>query len=203
MIKTFNGCSRSEIWASPKNWETTTAKASLKKNWYIQCYFFDPDFKDKYPKGFPYRMKVNKGSTLAERKATVKFTINLMAKLLDEDGFNPIPGALQFMNNGDEINKVIYDKNTPVSEALDLAFKISELDAHTLKDIKSVLKYYKISLQKLSLHTMPVNDFVNMYAVKALKNVQTRRNPKAPLTPLSDKRYNKYVAYLSGLFSLL
>ncbi len=48
-------CHYSEIWVHPENWKSLTTQKSLKLNWYVECKFYDPLFKDKYPKGFPYQ----------------------------------------------------------------------------------------------------------------------------------------------------
>jgi hypothetical protein len=47
-------CHYSDIWVHPENWKSLTTKKSLKLNWYVECKFHDPLFKEKYPKGFPY-----------------------------------------------------------------------------------------------------------------------------------------------------
>src|SRR5690606_6140614 len=91
MKNLLKNCSRTEISASPENWKTTTAKASLQKNWYIQCDFFDPEYQKKYPKGKPFRVKVNKGTyTIEQRRAAIIFAIEEMKKKLDDRNYNPI-----------------------------------------------------------------------------------------------------------------
>ncbi|MFJ1430983.1 hypothetical protein ACILE2_09300 [Capnocytophaga canimorsus] len=72
--KTIDGCSYSEFWVHPKNWQKATKK-DLEKDWYVQCAFFDPRFQKKYPKGFPYRKRVNKPKTIEERKAVISFLL--------------------------------------------------------------------------------------------------------------------------------
>ncbi len=56
MLQLQNGCSCSELSVSPKNWKTGGASI-LKKEWFIQYYFHDPAFKDKYKHGYQARVK--------------------------------------------------------------------------------------------------------------------------------------------------
>ena len=51
--KTFQGCSYTDLWVSPANWQKATKK-DLDKDWYVQCTFFDPRHEKKYPQGFPF-----------------------------------------------------------------------------------------------------------------------------------------------------
>ena len=88
VVKTLDGCSYSQLWVSPANWQKATKK-DLDKDWYVQCVFFDPRFDKKYPKGFPYRKKANKATTVEERKAMVSFLLKNIPKQLDA-GYNPI-----------------------------------------------------------------------------------------------------------------
>ena len=42
-----NGCSRTEVFISPKNYKTLKNKSDLTKDWFVECRFYDPLFKDK------------------------------------------------------------------------------------------------------------------------------------------------------------
>lgn len=204
MQETFNFCTRSEIWVYPKNWETTTAKSSLKKTWYVQCFFHDPAFAEKYPKGFPYRVKANKGTySLESRRAAVKFVLEHMALMLDVRGYNPITKTYMRYEEVAEETPLTYNKSTPLHIALQKAFDLTEVEEHTRKDIKSVVKYFLESCAELKLEKLPVNEFLPMHATETLRNVKTKKNIKAEALPLSEKRYNKYIAYLTGMFTIL
>jgi len=85
----FN-CSYSEIWVHPENWKTLTSQKSLKLDWYVECKFYDPLFKEKYHKGFPFRKKLNRFKTLDERKGVIQTWLQEIPKLLEEKGYNPI-----------------------------------------------------------------------------------------------------------------
>ena len=201
MTQTFNGCSHTEPWASPNDWRTTTAKSSLKKTWYVQCFFHDPAFKEKYPKGFPYRTKVNKGTTLEARKAHAAFVLENMVKLLDVDGFNPITKI--FMAPAPTPELPTYNKETSLYTALDLACKIVDCEKPTKVDLLSVVKHFKIAGDELGFGKLKVNDFLNLHAIQVLERVKTRKTKFAPLAPLSPKRHNRYIVNLTWLFNIL
>ena len=73
ITNTIQGCSYTDLWVSPANWQKATKK-DLDKDWYVQCTFFDPRHEKKYPQGFPFRKRANKPQTIEERKALVSFS---------------------------------------------------------------------------------------------------------------------------------
>lgn len=83
-------CSYTDIWVHPKNWKTLTTKKSLDLNWYVECKFTDPLFLNKYPKGFPFRRKLNSYKTIEERKAAIEMLLTEIPILFEEKGWNPI-----------------------------------------------------------------------------------------------------------------
>lgn len=88
LINLANGCSRTEVFISPKNHHTFT-KSNFSKNWFVECRFHSPDHKDQYPTGFQYRKKFS-GQDLSVLKATAKVFKEEMEKMLDERKYNPI-----------------------------------------------------------------------------------------------------------------
>ena len=83
-------CSYSEVWVHPKNYRTLTSKKSLNQDWYVQCKFYDPIYTDKYPKGYPFRKRINGFKTLDERKAAADFLLKDIPRIMEIQGFNPI-----------------------------------------------------------------------------------------------------------------
>ena len=55
-----NGCRRTEVFISPKNYKTLKAKSDLNKSWAVQYRFYDPKYAEQYPDGFQYRKKLNR-----------------------------------------------------------------------------------------------------------------------------------------------
>lgn len=47
-----NGCSRTEVFISPKNYKTLKNKSDLTKDWFVECRFYDPLFKINIRKVF-------------------------------------------------------------------------------------------------------------------------------------------------------
>jgi len=198
MTETYFGCSFTEVWASPKNWKETTSKATLKKYWYVECTFFDPQYADQYPNGFSYRRKLNKGNeTLLKRKAAVTFMLEEMPAMLKE-GYNPITKT--FMTpppKPDDNGPQVYNRTTPLFQALDLALSTIGYEGDHLKTVKSVLSKFKTAAEQLHYDGLPIGDFIGIH----LKQIFDHRQ-KTDET-FTDKAYNKHAIYLSPLFTLL
>lgn len=196
--ETFFGCHYTEVWASPSDWKTTTSKKSLTKQWYVQCIFYDPEHAYRYPKGFQFRKRLNKYNTLEKRRQAITMLLQEIPKLLSEQGFNPItkvfmiPQEIERKQNNGPANT-----HTPLPEALEFARQISELSHHTKQDIKSVLKYFSESAQKLHLDTLEIGQVKALQLKMILDNIYTISKT------FTDKRYNKYLGYISGLMETL
>ncbi|CAA7197660.1 hypothetical protein CHRY9293_03735 [Chryseobacterium potabilaquae] len=54
LIKLANGCERTEVYISPKNYKTFTSKSKIPKQWFVECRFYDPKKENEYPKGFQW-----------------------------------------------------------------------------------------------------------------------------------------------------
>ena len=84
-----NGCSRTEIYYSPKDCLEFSSKSDYPKTWFVECRFHDPQFKERYPTGFPYRKSFS-SDNLHELKLTAKVYKEEMERGLDELHYNPI-----------------------------------------------------------------------------------------------------------------
>ncbi|MCC9016913.1 tyrosine-type recombinase/integrase [Flavobacterium lipolyticum] len=196
-----NGCSCTELWVSPENWQTTTSKASLNKQWYVQCTYYDPLFKDKYPKGFPFRKKLNKFKTLDDRKAAAKILLQEIPKLFQDLGFNPI--TKQYMI--EQVAEVIPEENylteicpeTPFLIALKLAHESIKVADSTYKDIKYMLAKFNPAAEQLRYHELKISDVKRKHIRFTLDHLE-----KTEAT-FSAHKFNKYRGYLSTLFKEL
>ncbi|MEC4050612.1 tyrosine-type recombinase/integrase [Flavobacterium sp. SUN046] len=177
-------CACSEVWVHPENWRSLNTQKSLKLDWYVECKFYDPEFKDKYPKGFPFRKKVNRFRTLEERKGAISFLLKEIPRLLEDRGYNPI--TKKFM-----IEQVKHgiSSDTCFKEVMLQMYPKIDTSEKTLKDIKCVVLNFCKTADKLridckmsELHSGHIRDILDY-----LK--------------LSPNRYNKYLSYLSILFS--
>lgn len=180
-------CTFSEVWVSPTNWKTTTSKSSLKKSWYVQCYFFDPLFAEKYPKGFPFRKKLNKFKTLEERKAAAELYIQEIPKLFRDKGYNPITKR-SLIKEEKPIPGTLYSKLNFV-EALEIAYPKLSVSEGVKKELRRIIAKIKksaaeqrIEFQICEIHSGHVRDLLDYLN----------------LTP---NEYNKYLTHLSIVLS--
>jgi len=199
MNDSFNGCTYTDVWASPKNWATITSKAALKKDWYVQANFYDPKYAVQNGKdGFQFRRRFNKFKTLELRQAAINKALADMADVLSK-GFNPITGQFMAPPVMKTINRnPLYNTETPIKNALDLAFNLSTLEPGPHRtDVKTVKRNFKKALRGIGYHTMRVGEFTTLQVRQTidymLKNIIS----------LGDKRYNRYKTHLSGLFTIL
>lgn len=201
MKETLFGCSFSEIWVSPKDWKTTTSKKSLKKSWYVQCYFYDPLFKDKFPNGKPYRKKLNKFNTLEKRRAAALYFIKTIPETFLE-GFNPITGKYMALPKNTEPEKL--SPETLSGEAIELAWlKIKEAAIYSLPekekasakpfdDVRVAKNRFLKGLKQLRYDNVPVKDL----KLSEIKETITFLN-------ITDGYYNKFLSYMSKIYTEL
>lgn len=197
MKKTVNDCSFTELWVSPENWKTTSAKSSLQKNWYVQCYFFDPTFKEKYPNGYPFRKKLNKFKTLEERKAAAKFFLEEIPKLFVDKGYNPITKKFMFDIPEDKNTHIDVTPGTPFIEALEFAKNHLKVAESTSGDLKSILKFVKQSAEQLRYSKIPISDIRRKHIRFIIDNLEKTQGE------FSAHKFNKYRSYLQMLFAEL
>ncbi len=193
-------CSYTDVWVSPDNWKTITGKAALKKSWYVQCNFFDPNFKEKYPKGFPYRKKLNKFQTLELRKAAAQLYLDEIPKLFEEKSYNPI--TKQYMlpeQKTVETAKLNPDLNS--ADAIELAWdKILESalknkakrNTNPFPDVKQAKNRFVKALKELHFDSIAIKDL----KLSEVKETLSYLN-------LPDASYNKFLSYMAKIFTEL
>lgn len=141
-----SNCSYSEVWVHPENWKTVTSQKSLNQQWYVECKFYDPAFKSKYPKGFPYRKKLNRFKTLEERKAAVSTLLTAIPNLFEQKHYNPI--TKRFMIEPENPESQELNKNLNITDAFELAMaKVPGSEKH-LKDVRiAVNRFNKAAIE--------------------------------------------------------
>ncbi|OCB77940.1 site-specific integrase [Flavobacterium crassostreae] len=180
-------CSYTEIWVHPKNWKTLTSKKSLELNWYVECKFIDPLFLEKYPKGFPFRKKLNKFRTLEERKAAIQVLLTEIPKLFEDKGWNPITKKYM-IPEAIPINGVLHPKLNFI-EALEIAYLKLSVSDGVIKELRRIIAKVKKSAEQQRIdfsisevhsgHVRDLLDYLN-------------------LTP---NEYNKFLTHLSIVLS--
>ena len=194
-------CSCTDAWVSPKNWKTITGKKALTTNWYVQCVFYDPLFKEKYPKGFQFRKKLNKFKTVEQRKAAAEFYIDEIPKLFSDKGYNPITKIHmiepepEVIPEQKELTEICQD--TPFLTALDLAHKSIKVASTTYSDIKYMLDRFKPAAEQLRFEEIRIYDIKRKHIRFTLDQLEkTEEN-------FSAHKFNKYRGYLSTLYKEL
>lgn len=184
ITNTIQGCSYTELWVSPANWQKATKK-DLDKDWYVQCIFFDPRYEKKYPKGFPYRKKANKPQTIEERKALISFLLKNIPQQFN-NGYNPI--TKKYMNLRDE---GLYPDLLFI-EAFKRALEIKSGTKSHLYNIKRAIERLEEASESLGMQYIKVKDLRRVDLKIMLDYLQ-----------LPDKYYNKFVIYFSSLYRVL
>ena len=184
ITNTIQGCSYTELWVSPANWQKATKK-DLDKDWYVQCIFFDPRYEKKYPKGFPYRKKANKPQTIEERKALISFLLKNIPQQFN-NGYNPI--TKKYMNLRDE---GLYPDLLFI-EAFKRALEIKSGTNSHLYNIKRAIERLEEASEALGMQYIKVKDLRRVDLKIMLDYLQ-----------LPDKYYNKFVIYFSSLYRVL
>ena len=184
ITNTIQGCSYTELWVSPANWQKATKK-DLDKDWYVQCIFFDPRYEKKYPKGFPYRKKANKPQTIEERKALISFLLKNIPQQFN-NGYNPI--TKKYMNLRDE---GLYPDLLFI-EAFKRALEIKSGTKSHLYNIKRAIERLEETSEALGMQYIKVKDLRRVDLKIMLDYLQ-----------LPDKYYNKFVIYFSSLYRVL
>ncbi len=183
-----NGCSRTEVFISPKNYKSIKTKAQMPKYWFVECRFFDPQFSEKYPSGFQCRRKFS-GSDLKELKAAAEIYKEELEHHLDTRNYNPITKSYMADRGGG------LHPNIGFVEALEKTHEILKKSYKTEHHAKQVrcciarIKKMQYAARVEHLHISEVRTF-------HIKNLLEAMN-------LTDSVYNKFRTYLMSLFKEL
>lgn len=180
-------CSYSEVWVHPKNYKTLTSQKSLELDWYVQCKFHDPLFKEKYPKGFPFRKRINSFRTLEERKAAAAFYLKEIPKILEDKGYNPIT-KIYMIPEPKPIPGVLHPKMNFI-EALEIAYLLLNVSPGVTKECRRIIAKVKKSANHLNIE-FPICELHSGHI----------RDLLDPLN-LTNGEYNKFLTHLSIILS--
>lgn len=201
MNEALHGCSYSKIWVSPDNWRTVNSKSALKKDWYVQCYFFDPAFKDKYPRGKPIRKKLNRLNTIEKRRAFAELCLAKWPVMFEVEGYNPItkkttppqrPAPMPVHRTPGEVYAT-----TPFIEALEFALEKAKVADVTRKDLQEILLAVGTGAEVLNYHYLPIGQIKRSH-IRYIIDCLEKSNGE-----FSGHKFNKYRGYLSILFKVL
>jgi integrase len=176
-------CHYSDVWVHPENWKTLTSQKSLKLNWYVECKFHDPLFKEKYPKGFPFRKKLNRLRSLEERKAAIELLLKEIPKLFEEKGWNPITKRFMVPEVKPAYGS-IYPKQNFI-EALELTYPKLSVSEGVKKELRRIIAKIKKSAAEQRIE-LPICEIHSGHIRDLLDYLE--------LTP---NEYNKFLTHLS------
>lgn len=182
-----NGCSRTEVFISPENYKQLKNNSALEMDWFVECRFFDPKFKEKYPNGFQFRKRFNSFEKLSERKEAALIFKEEMENLLDVQNYNPISKIFMIDESG-ELSPYM-----DLKSALEIARKkITGSEKH-LKQIRRCVSRINEAFDHLNY------SFLNIKEIKLfhIKNALEFLN-------LPPYTYNKFTkTYLKRVFDEL
>ncbi|WP_310381859.1 tyrosine-type recombinase/integrase [Flavobacterium sp.] len=183
-------CAYSDLWVHPENWKTLTSQKSLKLDWRIECKFYDPLFKEKYPKGFLFRRKLNRFRTLEDRKAVIETWLKEIPKLFEEKGYNPITKkyVVKPIPEPEPEAEKLHPKLNFV-KALKIAYPLLTVSPGVIKEIRRIVAKVDKSAIALKLD-FPICEIHSGYI----------RDLLDPLD-LTPNEYNKYLTHLSIVLS--
>lgn len=182
-----------ELPVHPQNWRSS--KASLKKKWYIQYRYYDPENKvGKFKDGKLRIIKtgINTFKTLTGRQKAVRHLMETELYLLKTERYNPITNRIMSAEHVYDV-----DPRTPLVQALQFALENLDGVKGTKQDAKSVLKYVGLAALEIGYSRLPVCE-VSKKHIKILLEYMKRKDPS-----FSDKKFNRYRSNLYMLFSIL
>jgi integrase len=196
-----------ELSVKPKNWKS--AKAPVKKPWYIQYRFYDPspDFKKEHPTGLLVIAKggINNFKTAIERRSATRLLMAEILFMLQKEGYNPWKKVIAGSENGTKA----LSPNTLIIEAMEIAQK--EIKT-CVGDIKSVLKYTIPAIIECRFQYLQVSEFRRRHMrivldhVKKSKQLAATQKPKPgqqKANTWSANTFNYYRAHLQMVFEKL
>lgn len=185
--KLLNGCTRGCVFVSPKNYKSLTSKSTFKKEWFVQCRFYDPIYKNAWPNGFQYRKKFT-SDNLEELKLTADIFKEEMEKMLDEKNFNPI--TKEYMTE----RRTFFHPYMPFVKAIEKAYeklKPSWSKDHA-KEVKRCIGHVDEIKDTLHFSELLINE-VRTWHIKTILDE----------LDLTDSVFNKFRSYLQSCFKEL
>lgn len=185
--KLLNGCTRSSVFVSPKNYKSLTSKSNFKKEWFVQCRFYDPIYKNAWPNGFQYRKKFT-SHDLGELKLTADIFKEEMERILDEKNFNPI--TKEYMTE----RKTFFHPYMAFVKALEKAYEKLKptWSIDHAKEVKRCIGHVDKIKDTLNFSELLINEVRTWHIKTILDELE-----------LTNSVFNKYRSYLQSCFKEL
>lgn len=185
--KLLNGCSRTEVFISPRKYKDFTTKSKFPKQWFVQCRFFDPLHEDRFPDGYQYRVRFSHDN-LGDLKSLAAIFKKEMELKIDERKFNPITQSYMTANKGG------FNPDLDFIDALQMAREKLEIKwskEHSY-EVKRCLVHVKNGREKSNFTDLKISDVRTWHLKTILENLN-----------LPDVSYNRFRSYLQSLFKEL
>ena len=186
MIILENNCKRSEIKTIPENLFELSPQDAIEVNCMVYCRYYDPEFKQKFPKGFLYRKSLNGFKTYKLRIAAAKAMMKDMETLLDEELYNPITNKYFHDDNAE------FSERTLVLEAMENILKYIKGSERYLYEMKRIIIKIKPIFEKLGYDKLKISEIKLRHIKIALDAAK-----------LTEKNFNKYRIHLTRVFDEL
>ncbi len=187
-------CYVGRISVNPRDWKTRSKKQLESdiengKDWYVHYRFYDPNYPK--PKQVIIKFGINEWTTLQDRREAIKLTIQKESTDL-ENGWNPITESFEHeLDYEYEINP----KST-ILEAFTQAVNLMDIDAHTRKEYKSILKYTGKAIKKLSMSGYHICNLKRRHIRVILNQIGKIKGPEK----WTKNNYNHYRKHYSCIF---
>lgn len=207
-----NNCRRSKFNVNPSNWKSKNAKVNHRDGrnlpWRITYRFYDPIFKgsNQWGKLVPLKGMNDIMDLETRQRVTLEIIEDEIEKL--NNGYHPITGKQQsLVLHENEASIVPISCNTGIIEALQHAFDQIKVEGCTKIDIKTTLKYFRLSAEMLKKDQKPIKDVPKKELIAILDNcqyIQVILPGKQPRPKIwNENQFNHYCANLSILYNYL
>ncbi|WP_185269614.1 hypothetical protein [Chryseobacterium bernardetii] len=183
LIKLLNGCHRTGVYFLPKECLDFTAKSDFPNEWAVECRFYDPKFKSKYPKGFQYRRKFSSDSLHVLKRTAILYK-ELMEARLDSENYNPITKSVMS-------NQSLYPE-MPFMNALWIVRDKMNYEEDYVKLSRQILNQIEAAIPVLGYYDLKIFDTKIFHMKNILEKIYT-----------TESVFNKHRSCLKNMFDEL
>lgn len=187
-----HGCHTGKISVHPQNWEESTDVAV---EWYIHYRFHDPNYIQKYPKGYLAKARgMNDEKDIAERR-------HITRRLLENEKRNLLKGYNPILRRIVEANDLEISPSSSFTTALEKAHGLLP-DTKTKKEVRKALVHIIAAIRQLRYERLQISE-VRRRHVKALLTKISQNKTESSGKEWGVSSYNHYRSYLIMLFDQL
>ncbi|VDH16693.1 Phage integrase family [Algoriella xinjiangensis] len=185
--KLLHGCSYTDLWVTPENWKKNN---DLSLDWKVECKFYDPEFKQKYPDGFRFRRRVNKFKTIQERREAILLLLEEIPKTFEQEGYNPI--SKSFMKKLFDASLNDINPEMKIIDAFQVSRSLIPGSEKHLNQVRIAVNRLEKQIRHLKLSHLSIGEL----------NYATFYNIINSLN-LKNSYFNKFRMYFMSIFKVL